>query len=223
MIADVKELIHKWNNGELEKREDTPLCVMYKKYGSDKKDIYPGFTHHNYSNFYYHIFQSIKEDDNNIFELGMGTNDPNLPSSMGVDGRPGASLYALEEFFPYSKIFGADIDRKILFNKGRIKTFYCDQTNSDVIAKMWSLPDLVNTDFDIIIEDGLHEFRANLSFLVNSLHKVKSKGVYLAEDLPLNVRDLFHPHKEKIVKTFNLHVCEIIQMNQSPLLVIQRN
>ena len=52
---------------------------------------------------------------------------------MGINGKPGASLYGWSDFFPNSKIFGADIDINILFRTERIKTYYCDQLNPNDI------------------------------------------------------------------------------------------
>jgi SAM-dependent methyltransferase len=109
---------------------------------------------------------------------------------MGVDGRPGASLYGWQEFFPKSFIFGADIDSGILFNTDRIKTYFCDQTNPDIIKKMWDEPDL-HENFDIIIEDGLHTFNANVCFFENSIHKLKPNGFYIIEDIIYNEEHLF--------------------------------
>lgn len=47
---------------------------------------------------------------------------------MGNNCRPCASIYGWKEFFQNSLIFGADIDKDILINEDRIKTYYCDQT-----------------------------------------------------------------------------------------------
>lgn len=45
-------------------------------------------------------------------------------------------LYAwLDAVFPNSKIYGEDIDRRILFTDGRIQTFYCDQINPTEISR----------------------------------------------------------------------------------------
>lgn len=70
----------------------------------------------------------------------------------------------MERVFSNSEIFGADIDTDMLFNTDRIKTFYCDQTNPHIIKYMWNEPAL-EENFDIIIEDGLHTFSANVCFL----------------------------------------------------------
>jgi hypothetical protein len=101
---------------------------------------------------------------------------------MGPDGKPGASLRAWRDFFPNAEIFGADIDRGILFQEDRIKTYYCDQGSPNDIKTLWDTPEL-QEEFDIIIEDGLHEVEHNVIFFENSIHKLKVGGVYIIEDL----------------------------------------
>ena len=107
---------------------------------------------------------------------------------MGPNGRPGASLYGWAEYFPNASIYGADIDTNILFNTDRIRTYYCDQRKPNVIENMWRNPDLA-TDFDIIIEDGLHSFSANICFFDNSIHKLAVGGYYIIEDI---IKDEIH-------------------------------
>ena len=117
-----------------------------------------------------------------VFELGLGTNNLDVPSNMGPHGRPGASLYGWNQFFPTAKIFGADIDTRILFNTSAIKTYYCDQTSPQIINKMWETSEL-HEPFDIIIDDGLHTFGANVCFFENSIHKLANGGYYIIEDI----------------------------------------
>ncbi|MHB1953742.1 MAG: hypothetical protein ACYCOU_08305 [Sulfobacillus sp.] len=108
-------------------------------------------------------------------------------TGQSILGIPGASLYAWKNYFINSEIFGADIDRNILFSSDRIKTYYCDQTDRQAIMNMWNEPDL-NQNFDVIIEDGLHMFEANVTFFENSIHKLKLGGLFIIEDI--NVRDI---------------------------------
>lgn len=169
-------------NYTFDEKNPTPLCEIMGKYGSDKGDINITKSWHNFTTFYDSIFKDIKNDKLRIFELGIGTNDINIKSNMGKDGKPGASLYGWREYFPNSYIFGADIDKNILFNDERIKTFYCDQTNPEIISQMWTDKDLVES-FDIIIEDGLHTLDANITFLENSLYKLNKNGYYIIEDI----------------------------------------
>jgi hypothetical protein len=163
-------------------KQATPLCEIMGRYGSDKGSHEITTSWHNYTTFYYNIFKNIQNEPLRIFELGLGTNNTSILSNMGEHGKPGASLYGWREFFPYSKIFGADIDSGILFEAENIKTYYCDQTNPQIIQKMWNEPGL-EENFNIIIEDGLHTFEANVCFFENSIHKLKNKGIYIIEDI----------------------------------------
>lgn len=169
----------------------TELCEIMGRNRSDKGHINIDSCWHNYTPFYYSIFKDIKNDSLNIFELGLGTNNINLPSNMGINGRPGASLYGWNEFFINSKIYGADIDKDILFNTNNIKTFFCDQTNKDIILNMWENTEL-SQEFDIIMDDGLHNFSANVCFFENSIHKLKKNGYYIIEDIGNDNINLFN-------------------------------
>ena len=102
----------------------TPLCEIMGKYGSDKGQSDIKNSWHNYTTFYYSIFKDMQNNTLRIFELGLGTNNINIPSNVGANGKPGASLYGWREFFPNSYIFGADIDKDILFKSERIETFF---------------------------------------------------------------------------------------------------
>ena len=173
-------------------KKSTPLCEIMGRNGSDKGN--KELTRHNYTPFYYSIFKDIKDNNLRIFELGLGTNNTSFDSNMGPDGIPGASLYGWSEFFPNSMIFGADIDKGILFQEKNIKTFYCDQTKPEIIKSMWDEP-VLSDNFDIIIDDGLHTFAANVTFFENSIHKLNAGGYYIIEDILNDNVSLF---KEKI-------------------------
>jgi SAM-dependent methyltransferase len=173
-----------------DEKKSTPLCEIMGRNRSDKGSINITQSWHNYTTFYYSIFKDLQMKELRIFELGLGTNNVNLPSNMGAYGRPGASLYGWAEFFSNSYIFGADIDKDILFNTDKIKTFYCDQTNPEIIKTMWSETEL-QENFDIIVEDGLHTFTANVCFFENSIHKLKPNGYFIIEDIINSQEHLF--------------------------------
>ena len=154
----------------------TELCSIMKRHGSDK-----GLGHHNYTTLYEPLLQHLKETSNVIlFELGIGTNNPNIVSNMGIHGHPGASLYGWSEWLPNARIIGADIDKDILFKTDNIETYYVDQRDPTVIADMWSQ---CSKPVDVIIDDGLHEFAANDIFIRNSHRHLKPNGLYIVEDI----------------------------------------
>lgn len=157
------------------------LGAIMGRYGSDKGNA-TNTNWHNYANLYEPLFKPVINEHIRIFELGLGTNNTDVASNMGADGKPGASLRGWREFFPYAKVFGADIDRRILFEEERISTFYCDQTSPSDIHTMWD-NEVLKEPFDIIIDDGLHAFGANVCFFENSIHKLKPGGVFIIEDV----------------------------------------
>jgi hypothetical protein len=175
---------------KFDETKSTILCEIMGRNKSDKGHADINSSWHNYTTFYYSIFNPIRDKPLRIFELGLGTNNVLIPSNMGTQGRPGASLYGWAEFFPNSKIFGADIDSNILFNTDAIKTYYCDQTDPVIIKQMWDEPSLQD-NFDIIIEDGLHKFHANVCFFENSIHKLNPNGFYIIEDVLYKESHLF--------------------------------
>lgn len=151
-------------------------CMSF--YNSDKSS-----NHHNYTTVYERLFFNLRPKKLNIFELGLGTNNPNIPSSMGVNGTPGASLRGWKEYFKNSNVYGGDIDKDILFTEPNIETFFVDQTDPQSITSLWNNDKLKHIDFDIIIDDGLHEFQANVCFLTNSFCKLKTGGIFIIEDI----------------------------------------
>jgi hypothetical protein len=171
----------------------TILCVIMRNNWSDKGHPNQDMAWHNYTILYTELVRNLKPK--RIFEMGLGSNNLNIPSNMGPNGTPGASLYGWSEYFKNANIYGADIDKRILFNTDRIKTFYCDQTDKNSILSMWNLSELSNIKFEIILEDALHTFEANKCFFENSIHKLSKTGYYIIEDIRIYE---FHYFEEQI-------------------------
>lgn len=162
--------------------EPTELCQIMYKSGSDK-GMFSRIGMHNYTTFYHKLFNRFRNKNLRLFELGIGSNNENIESNMGIDGVPGASLRGWKEYFKNGAIFGADIDKDILFEEDRIKTFYCDQLNAESVNSMWLNEKDLTEQFDILIDDGLHTFEANKIFFLNSFYKLKQSGFYIIEDV----------------------------------------
>jgi hypothetical protein len=201
----------------------TKMCRVMTRHGSDKGD-----GTHNYTTIYSVLFGKLRDQPLMIFEIGLGTNNPNLPSSMGVKGRPGASLRGWRELFPHALVYGADIDRDILFEEDRIKTFYCDQLDSVAIRDLWSQP-VLQGGMDIIIDDGLHTFEGNTSFLEGSLERLRPGGVYVIEDIFKNTIEEWPNQLETIyAKRFPNHEFALVALpnvfneHDNNLLIIRR-
>lgn len=173
----------------------TQMCRVMSKYGSDKGNCW-----HNYTTLYGVLFRGFRGRPLRIFELGLGTNNPEFSHNMGTYGRPGASLRGWRQLFPSALIYGADIDRDVLFQEDRVKTFYCDQLSQSSIQELWSQPDL-QSGLDVIIEDGLHTFEANTSFLSGSLEHLRPGGWYVTEDIAGTTIDRWKQQLETVYST----------------------
>lgn len=190
MIIDTTKLNH----------DLTPLCDLMIAHGSDKSGGW-----HNYTLVYDYLFKANKNKVKNMFELGLGTTNLNLSENLREYG---ASLKAWKKYFSKAEIFGADIDKNILFNEERIKTFYCDQTSPKSIKLLWE--NFNDVEFDIILEDGLHTYEANIIFLENSLHKVKKSGFYIIEDILTKDLHLYYDYLSKTKLVFD--ECQLIEL-----------
>jgi hypothetical protein len=162
------------------------VAKLCDKYGSDKgeirKDGHPYlWPSHTYADFYSRLFSHCREGVTRVFECGLGTDNPNLPSSMGSSGKPGASLRVWRDFFPNANVYGADIDRDVLFEEHRIKTFYIDQLDPVAIEQFWK--EVGESDFDFMLDDGLHTFEAGSTLFLNSIDKLSKNGIYIIEDV----------------------------------------
>jgi hypothetical protein len=98
----------------------TPLGVVeqfetaFRQYGSDKS------TRHDCHKLYATLLHAKHHVPLHISELGIGTGDLTIMSTLGPNATPGASLRAFESLLPASTVIGGDIDEAILLKAGRI-------------------------------------------------------------------------------------------------------
>jgi len=195
------------------------LKKLMDYYGSDKGGKN---NQHNFAQYYSSIFFNKKNKIKNFLEIGLGTNNIDTPSNMGLEGKPLASLRAWRDYFRNANIFGADIDERILKNEERILTTYVDQTNPDTIKKMFKTFGVKN--YDIILEDGLHEFNANICCFENCIDYLNECGLYIIEDVYYKDHQKFINYFKN--KKYYFSIIEIFHKNNisnNSLIVISKN
>lgn len=151
------------------------LCDIFKKNRSDKSNsgFYPVYSY---------ILNKLNRDSElNICEIGLGTNNTTIISWMTSHFKPGSSLYSFRDFLPNSNIYGADIDRDILFSDDRIKTCYVDQLDKNSFNNL--IESFGDINYDLFIDDGLHSISANFNTLLFAIEKIKKNGWIVIEDI----------------------------------------
>lgn len=174
------ELVTEFPTSEKAREAVKEIEKVLEQHGSDKV----GHGYH----YIYGALLSDRETVKSIFEIGLGTNNADVVSTMGPEGTPGASLRAFREFCPNARIYGADIDKRILFSEERIDTFFVDQTDFSTLQRLNAL---LPTDLDLVIDDGLHSPNANIASLIFGLSAVKVGGWVVIEDIAIEARRLW--------------------------------
>lgn len=175
-------------------KEVDRLDRFFKKYKSDKS------TMHDYHKIYASYLD--KKETFLLIEIGIGTNNTDVISNMSKDGNPGASLYAFSEAYPKSKIIGCDIDKRILFNNEKIKTYYLDQNNYSTFTKLSRYKNKI----DYLIDDGLHAQNANLNSMLFAIENLKVGGILFIEDIPEYSLDFWKIANNLIPSNFEFHM-----------------
>lgn len=135
---------------------ETELKNIFQRNKSDKS------TRHDCHLPYSRIL-SVLPHKGALFEIGIGTNNLDIPSNMGSRGVPGASLRSWRDTGRFSFIFGADVDKRILFREHGIDTYYVNQINHDTLMSLKQELNQKEKNFVLVIDDGLHTVESNLN------------------------------------------------------------
>lgn len=159
--------------------QNSLLCELMRSRGSDKA------TNHNYSKLYFRLFESIRHLPLTFVEIGIGTPNQDVKSHMRPDYPFGASLRAWSDFFTHeeTKIFGGDIDTRVLFQDRNINTYYFNQLDPESMRAFFEDNGIDKSGADVILDDGLHQFNSNISMLIACWQFVKPGGLYIIEDI----------------------------------------
>lgn len=195
-----------WRDVFKETKDSEDLANLFHQYGSDKAGK------HNYHVAYGSLLQ--RNSAVSILEIGLGTNNPQAPSGMGVNGSPGAAERAFRDWAPNSRIYGADVDKGVLFTEERIETFFVDQTRPDTLKELAAkLPQL-----DLVIDDGLHFPRANLNTINFALPLLKEGGLVVVEDIVAEQIPFWHVAITVLSMRYD---CQFVQMKSEAILIVK--
>jgi hypothetical protein len=170
----------------------TELCRLAQKYNVDKcPKVDSKYPTHTYTPEYDSLLSSRKHNVTNMLEIGIG----NIPLMSPILNNyvPGASLRMWQDYFPRATIFACDIERDVLINDSRIKSFYCDQNSVTSLLDMYEQTRAAGgeTQFDFILDDGSHQKEHQLTSFLTLWNFVKPSGIYIIEDVHATHLDYF--------------------------------
>lgn len=175
-FTDYSPTVKKYS--EFENDHEDELKELFIKHGSDK-----------FINPYYKYYSNVlsSKSDINILEIGMGTKNPNIASTMffykqeqGFDSTPGSSLRAFRDFVKGSKVYGADIDEEILFEEENIKTAKVDQLVKSELDDLFK-----GVTFDFAVIDGLHHITADVNSIISLINRMNVGSKLIIEDITI--------------------------------------
>lgn len=153
-------------------RDLTPLCLLAKKYETDKGGRHLRYgggdssMTHEYTPIYWDLLHSRRESARNVLELGINS---------------GASLRMWREFFPNAQIVGLDSSAACLVQEDRITSYACDCGDIDDTKRVQAL--LRNVEFDLIVDDASH-FPEHQGLTVKMWsHRLTPDGILVIEDI----------------------------------------
>lgn len=180
------------------------LFELVEKYGTDK-------SLSGYTRTYSRIFESIRTDVKAVLEIGIGTLNPEHPSTFQGNTQhyshytPGGSLRVWRDYFSNAQVYGVDIAEDCMFSENRITTFLFDSSN-----EMLCQNHLNSLRFDVIIDDGNHDPKYQMKTLKNLWARLNPGGIYVIEDIGgyPGTEELFIEYKDEF-EAFTLgHIVE---------------
>jgi hypothetical protein len=77
---------------------------------------------------------------------------------------------------------------------------------------MWNDDKLKDLHFDVIMDDGKHEFISNLNFLKESIHKLKKGGIFIIEDLTISTFNSFENILSSLESEYSLDYMKLLKL-----------
>ena len=134
------------------------ICDLFNKYNCDK-------DRNGYLQVYHSLFHRIRTDIVTVLEIG---------------DYPG-SLFALRDYFVSGRIIGVHSTSVEVTDEPRIETYICNSTKKDDVVAFIS--ELGISNFDIIIDNGVHSDMEQISTIRNLYPYLNDDGIYIIEGL----------------------------------------
>jgi cephalosporin hydroxylase len=221
----LKLFIH-WINHFLDKRRISKIFKpiskeLLKNQNDYRLIIYKNFDFKNQN--YRNVFEKFKSNKGGYFKRDNtirhfyadfyeeSLKDTKIENLLEIGIEYGGSLRAWSALFPESKIFGADINKDYLFEESNIKTFYTNQLDKVELNNFFN--QIKDKKFDVIIDDGLHTYEANINTFEILFPLLDQKnGIYFIEDIIFKDLKKYYSY---FGNKYNIKIVECLNTNEN--------
>lgn len=203
---------------------DLKLDDIFVAYSLDKANHF-----HGYSDYYDRTLSHLRNKKIKMIEIGIGTWEEGKSSMKNYwddkkdekkkNYKPGNSLRGWRKYFnKLDYILGVDVKKDCMFEEPNIKTLLLDSTklgSGEIVKKKYG------NNFDVVLDDGLHELEAQVKTFKNFWPLLKKKGIYLIEDI--HKPELLKKELNKIVKTkIHIEKCNLKNAGNSYIIKLEK-
>jgi Methyltransferase domain len=141
------------------------LSILATKYETDKAPNY-----HNYTPIYHNYFKSFRNERIKFLEIGFFK---------------GSSARMWEQYFQNGELHFIEIHKDLVEKYGNGFSHRCHLhiVNQGDVGQLKNFLQIVGGNFDIIIDDGGHTMKQQITSFETLFPAVKSGGIYVIEDL----------------------------------------
>ena len=97
----------------------------------------------------------------------------------------------------------------IIFSK--FKTYHCDQTDFESIQHFLETAKILDNSVDIIIDDGLHNFKSGRIFFEGMIKCLSNNGLYIIEDISGDDMMLYKDYFANLDSKFDVRFLSLIR------------
>jgi hypothetical protein len=165
----------------------TDLCILGKKFFTDKSPYNTKGHRHPYTPIYDLLFSSFKNDKFNFLEIGILNN---------------SSIKMFRRYFKNANLYGFEFNKKFINNAldDKLKKTTYKHINVKDEKSIKKTFNETNKFFKIIIDDSTHEFEDQLRIIDTSKKYLEPGGILVIEDIFHNPNYLEKKYFKKLRK-----------------------
>jgi hypothetical protein len=146
------------------------LADIGRRHGTDKVDQAHSFDGFTYLDVYSQYFSAIRALVTDILEIGV---------------HEGRSMRTWQEYFPFARIHGLDIEPGLRGLNGRCLIWEGDQSDPSALRHVGT-----GCPLDIVIDDGSHVLDHVMASFLHLWPRIKRGGYYVIEDMQASRVDI---------------------------------